>query len=225
VGRDRFIALVAVILTTMVVAGCSAGPSRTATSSTAGSTSTKPSLTTDVPSNTTDVTPSTVPGLPPEKPAGAAAFTPTLADLIAIGDAYAQFTGFVDCSVEPVPGQLKAAVITATGVKWAFGKMEPTAGCASLYGTLQSPYLAFPFGDITDRGAVFTEPPGGTWTINYFESNPFPCPADLRHPRLSPGLGSPSVPFAVLNAVGVPWSTSPKCGTPLEYIPEAPGGH
>jgi len=213
--------LVAAILTTMVMAACSTGAKRAVTSST-----TKVPTTTEAASTTSiDATPSSVLGFPPEKPTGAVEFTPTAADLTAIGDTYAQFTGFVECSVEPVPGQMKAALITATGVKWAFGTVEPTAGCTSLYGTLQSPYRAFPFGDVTDRGAVFTEQPGGSWRVNWFESNPFPCPADLNRRYQTPGRGTPFVPLAVLNAVGVPWSSSPKCNGPLQYVPEGPGGH
>jgi hypothetical protein len=78
--------------------------------------------------------------------------------------------------------------------------------------------------DTPQNAAVFTEQPGGAWKVNYFESNPFPCPANLLHPRLTPGVGSPAVPLAVLNAVGVAWSNSPKCNTAAEYIPPPPGG-
>ena len=225
VGRSWFVPLVAVLA--LVLAACTTDPSREASSST--TTTRTPSTTPQAPSRTTvtpstsRITPSTVPGLPPEEPTGAVQFTPTAADLAAIGNAYAQFTGFSHCPVEPVSGQLKAAVITATGVKWAFGQIQPAAGCTVINdGKRYSADIAAPFSDADYRKAVFTEQPGGTWSLNWFESNPFPCPADLRLRYQTPGPGTPYVPLAVLNAVGVPWSSSPKCDTPLEYVPVNP---
>jgi hypothetical protein len=198
--------LIAILMAVSVLASCSTGKERTTA--------------------TTTETPSTVPGLPQKKPTGAVEFSPTAADLAAISDAYVQFTGYSDCPVETLPGQMKAAVITATGVKWAFGALQPAAGCTVINdGKQYNPYLAAPFSDADDRKAVFMEPTGATWQLNWFESNPFPCPADPNHPRSLPGRGSPGVPLAVLNAVGVPLSTSPQCNTPLEFIPDAPGGH
>jgi hypothetical protein len=169
------------------------------------------------------VTQSTVPGLPREQPSGAVEITPTVADFTAIGSAYATFVGFTECAVEPVRGQLHVAVITGTGVKWAFGPMQPVVGCTTMSHDVRvSPYLAYPFHNTPENAAVLTEQPGGAWRVNYFESDPFPCPADLNHPWLTPGPGSPTVPLAVLNAVGVPWSSSPKCNTALEVIPLPP---
>jgi len=131
---------------------------------------------------------------------------------------------FTDCVVTPVSGQMQAALITATGVKWAFGPLQPAAGCTLIRsGSPVSPYLTYPFKGVTSK-AVFTEQPGATWTVNWFESDPFPCPADLSLPLQSPGRGTPFVPLAVLRSVGVPWSNSPKCNTALQYIPDPPGG-
>jgi hypothetical protein len=230
-GRVRLRLRIATFVAVVVLAACSAKPSRAATSVGERSTATPtastevPSSTSPVTSTTTNVTPSTVPGLPPEQPTGAVEITPTAADLTAIGSAYASFVFFDACPVEPVDGKLEAAEISATGVKWAFGPMQPAAGCTIMSdGKPQSPYLAYPFGDTVASKAVFTEQPGGTWKVNWFESDPFPCPADLNHPWLSPGPGSPAVPLAVLNAVGVRWSSSPKCNTALELIPLPPQG-
>jgi hypothetical protein len=169
-----------------------------------------------------NVTPSTVPGFPPEQPSGAVEITPSAADLDAIGNAYARFTYFTRCQVEPVPGQLRVAVITATGVRWAFGPMQTAPGCTVLHdGQPANPMTLYPFDGPEDK-AVFTKKPGGTWTVNWFESYPFPCPADLQVPYQTPGPGNPFVPLAVLNAVGVRWSTSTRCNGPLEYIPPPP---
>lgn len=230
-GASLSFMLIAVVTT---LAACGAGSNARVkagvTSSSPTTSSESPSSTAPAPSSTTgptatEVTPSTVPGLPPEQPTGAAAITLTSADLTAIGVAFAQFTSFTACAVQPVPGQMKAAVVTATGVKWAFGPLQPVAGCTvNVDGAPVSPYRTPPFGGEGTSSAVFTDPPGGTWQVNWLESDPFPCPADLNKTRLSPGPGSPAVPLAVLNAVGVLWSSSPKCNTASEYIPTTPRG-
>jgi len=185
VRRDGSISLAAVVMAVMVLAACGDGGRHAATATAMAAPTTRFAPTTTAALSTrTGVTPSTVAGLPTEQPTGAVEITPTAADLSPIGMAYATFVGFVACPVEPVPGELHAAVITATRVKWAFGQMQPMPGCmiVSNGAPPQGPYLAFPFGDVTDRGAVFTEQPDGTWRVNWFESDPFPCPADLTYP-------------------------------------------
>jgi len=200
-------------------------PNSTRVTSVATSTTTATSTTAQEAPSTTQVPPSTVPGLPPEQPTGAVEITPTTADLNAIGTAYATFIGFTGCPVEPVPAQLHAAEITATGVKWAFGPMQTQPGCTVIQdGKPTNPMTLGPISNPPENAAVLTQKPDGTWTVNWFESYPFPCPADLLHPRLSPGPGSAAVPLAVLNAVGVTWSNSPKCNTALEYLPPPAGG-
>jgi hypothetical protein len=215
------ISIGATLVALSALGACTAGAKRAATS-----TGSKKSPPTEVPPAKSTVTPSTVPGFPREMPTGAVEIIPTPADLTAIGNAYVDFTGFSHCGVEPVPGQMKAAVIKATGVKWAFGSIQPVPGCTVVVGGKPtSPDVLAPFSDADYRRAVFTDQPGGVWRLNWFESDPFPCPADLRLRYQTPGPGTPYVPLAVLNAVGVPWSSSPKCDTPLEYIPDALGGH
>jgi hypothetical protein len=185
VGRDRFIPLVAAFTAVMVLAACGAGASEAGSSTTTIAASTTinarppttgaPSTTTSARSST-NVTPSTVPGLPPETPTGAVAFTPSAADLTAIGDAYATFVYFAGCPVEPVPGQLKTAEITSTGVKWAFGPMQTQPGCTVMQdGRPTNPMTVGPISNPPENAAVFTEQPGRGWRVNYFESNRSPA--------------------------------------------------
>jgi hypothetical protein len=158
----------------------------------------------------------TPPSRPPSsEPAnGAVRITLSATDRSAIGNDYAQATAFNQCAVEPVPGQLKAAVISATGVAWAFGTMEPDCRIVR-DGQRISPSQMFPFGAIPDNAGVFEKQPGGAWHINWVESDPFPCPPVSSRPDGTPGPGSPMVPLAVLNAVGV--SYAPGCDH--VYIP------
>jgi hypothetical protein len=56
--------------------------------------------------------------------------------------------------------------------------------------------FAFPGGDT----GVFQKVADGPWTMNYFETVPFPCPPFEAN---VPGPGSALVPLAVLKAVKV----------------------
>lgn len=166
-----------------------------------------------------------MPGFPPEQPGGAVQITPTAADLAAIGAAYVHFTGWTYCPLSPVAAQLKVAEITGTGVKWAFGPMEAPAGCTVMSdGAPHSPYIFYPLSDGAARNGIFSEQPGGEWMMNSFESIPFPCPADLNRSYQTPRSGTPFVPLAILNALGVRWSNSPLCNGPGQYIPALPPG-
>jgi hypothetical protein len=144
-----------------------------------------------------------------DPPSGARAFVPSKADQAAMSAAYGNFVNGTACPVQLVPGTLHAAEITATGVKWAFGRMESKPGCSTLSDGLQvDPNTESPFdGADTDAG-VFEQQPGGPWAINWFESVPFPCPADPRYDTKSPGPGEPYVPRSVLDAVHVPYAPS-----------------
>jgi hypothetical protein len=128
---------------------------------------------------------------------------------------YVQFTMLkehtsdgIACPVHPVPNTLKAATVTATGISWAFGKLEPQSGCLLTAGdgTKLDPHRAYPFGTLTGSTGVFEKQPGGPWVMNYWESAPFPCPDNTAVPYLTPGFDRPYVPDAVLTAVHVPFA-------------------
>jgi hypothetical protein len=165
------------------------------------------------------------PSYPPstgvETSTGATAISLSATDLTAIDTAFSDWTGFVQwgCAVQPAT-TLDAAVITATGVEWAFGQMEPEPGClATQAGQKFNPAEAPPFstGQATSSG-IFEKQPNGSWTMNYFESDPFPCPD--HPPAEAPGPDAPFVPLAVLNAVSVPYASSSACAS--VYVPPAP---
>jgi hypothetical protein len=109
-------------------------------------------------------------------------------------------------------------MISATGVDWAFGTMEPKPGCTYTQdGNQVDPSTAYPFG--TSPSGVFEKQPGGAWVMNYFETVPFPCPDFPGTAEGTPGAGQPWVPLAVLNAVSVPYASS---GCTSLYEPPAP---
>jgi len=160
----------------------------------------------------------------------AVAISLTANDQAELGQAYTDFTGLAQLfdsgppytdpfPVQAVPGTLHAAVITATGVRWAFARMEPKPGCTwKMDGRRINPLHAGPFAGGATSAGVFEQDPGGPWIMNYFETYPFPCP-DL-HPPVADGHGlptdSPWVPPAVLTAVGVPYAPT---GCNTVYIP------
>ncbi len=144
--------------------------------------------------------PPPTPPRPPEPTTGAVAFKPTAADVAGIVDAYLQFTRYIErtgggCPVQAVPNTLNAATVTATGISWAFGRLEPQSGCDA--------HLAYPFAIKTGDTGVFEKQPGGPWVMNYWESDPFPCPDNTAVLYLTPGIDRPYVPDAVVSAVGV----------------------
>jgi hypothetical protein len=219
VRRYPVIPLAGAVMAVTILASCGTGAGR-AGSSAASKLSTR---TPNALSTITGAPSSTVPGFPPEQATGAVEITLTASDLTTIGDLYANETGFTACAVSPVPGQFYEALISATGLKWAFGTMQPAPGCTVISnGEPVSPYGTWPFGNIAARKALFMQQPGGPWTFNSVGSNPFPCPADLNIPGRTPGPGTPYVPLAVLNAVGVRWSTSPNCSKDV-YVPTPTG--
>lgn len=125
-----------------------------------------------------------------------------------MGAAFANFFGVRrigadTCLTVPAPGTLLEAVVSASDVKWAFGRIEAKPGCKAIgansgtYNANSRYPLIFPY----NRG-VFEKQRGGSWSLNYVESLPFPCPATR-----APGSGNPFVPLAVLNAVGVHYAT------------------
>jgi hypothetical protein len=154
-----------------------------------------------------------------ERATGAIAFSPSSSDNVAIGEAFSLYANYSACQVQPVPGSLKAATISATGVRWAFGAMEPALGCTVKFSTGQTidANSVYPFSSGTaQKSGVFEEQAGKAWVMNSFESNPFPCaPA----PGERPGFGNPWVPLAVLNAVGVAHASSSGCSS--AYTPPA----
>jgi len=166
-----------------------------------------------------------------DAPSGAVAISLSTSDTAAISNAYTSFTALaqlwggppytsVPCPIEVVPGTFRAAVITVSGVRWAFGRLRPKPSCMLGSGASRiDPNKAYPFGTGSAASSgVFETTPGGTWMMNYFESFPFPCPDNPGAPQGNPGPGRPLVPLAVLNAVGVPYASG--CGN--VYIPPAP---
>ena len=208
----------------------------TTTSATATTISGAPTSTTSTPSslpfptNTVILIPSpVVPGPPlpssgvPDPATGAVAITLTSADNSAIGTAFAQWTAYVDqtkCPVRPA-STLDAAAISATGVEWAFGVMEPKPGCTvtdennnTVNANTDSPFD----GGASFSTGVFEKQPTGSWTMNSYESIPFPCPDKPGAAFNEPGPTRPYVPLAVLNAVGVPYAS----GCANMYTPPEP---
>jgi hypothetical protein len=187
-----------------------------APTSTTSTTSTPSSL--PFPTNTVIVIPSPVvpgPSFPssgvPDAATGAVAITLTSGDNSAIGTAFAQWTSYEDpteCPVQPA-STLDAAVISATGVEWAFGLMEPKPGCTvtedgkTVNANTDSPFDA----GVSESTGVFEKQPSGSWTMNSYESTPFPCPDKPGAAFNEPGPYRPYVPLAVLNAVGVSYAS------------------
>ena len=162
--------------------------------------------------------------------ASAVAISLTANEQAKLGEAYISFTGLDELfdsgppytdpfPVQPVLGTLHAAVITGTGVRWAFARMEPKPGCTvKMDGRRINPVHSGPFAGGATSAGVFEQDPGGPWIMNYFETAPFPCPEI--HPPVADGHGlptdSPWVPPAVLTAVGVPYA---RTGCNTVYIP------
>ena len=202
-----------------LVGGC-ASAAKVGSSSTGASTSSSIVLPTR---GTVGVAPGTVPdgssttvapsSTPAEPSNGAVALTPSSSDVTEIGMSFSQFADFTgsNCKVVPVPGTLKAATISSSGVNWAFATMMPASDCTikDSSGNVIDPNSVAPFGgSVAQRSGVFEQQPGGAWTMNSFESQPFPCPPPAGS---SPGYDQPFVPLAVLNAVGVSYASSSGC--------------
>jgi hypothetical protein len=155
-----------------------------------------------------------------EATTGAVGFTPSKDDLAGIGVAYQQFMNFKECHVEPVPGQLKTAVVSATNVEWAFGPIRPVAGCTiPSDGKQIDPMTAYPFQVAPDAAGVFEKQPGSSWQMNWVESLPFPCPTPTNAPE---GTNSPYVSLSVLNAVGVHYAPGCGSGVIINSRPQVP---
>jgi hypothetical protein len=123
-------------------------------------------------------------------------------------NAYVHYAQWEGCSVHQVPGTFKAATVAATGVSWAFGKFAPQSGCTVIAGNqTYDANRAYPFGVQTGDTGIFEKQPRGVWEMNSFETDPFPCPADISDAGRTPGPGNPYVPLAVLDAVGLHWVT------------------
>ena len=152
-------------------------------------------------------------GLPPPEPprngiddlpTGAVALQPSGADIAGIVAAYETFTGYSLCRIRPVPLSLKVARVIASGIRWAFGRFQPLAGCTiDVHGRRIDALREAPFAMFGGAAGVFEKDPGKQWVMNWFESVPFPCPDDPSDTRYAPGPGRPYLPLAVLRAVGV----------------------
>jgi hypothetical protein len=123
---------------------------------------------------------------------------------------FSEWSGFTFCPIVAIPSTFQAAVISATGVTWAFGHVESQPGCTMKnsdgqevapisLGELAPPYY--------DAG-VFERQPGRPWVMNAYESDPFPCPDNPAYDWGTPGFNLPWVPLSVLNAVGVAYAKS-----------------
>ncbi len=200
--------------------GFSCGPPTAAPSTTTTTRVTLVPQGTDTVAPFQDPLPTNVLGSPiRQSPTGAKSIILSAADCQALGAAYSDLSGFSDCPVLPMPGTVKAAVITATRVEWAFGLMESQPGCMPTAGdgTKFDPNDGYPFAAGSMRGGVFERQPGAPWQMNSFQSNPFPCPA-----LNTPGNDNPYVPLAVLDAVGVSYAPS---GCDHMLILDARGPH
>lgn len=125
-----------------------------------------------------------------DQPTGATSIRLSRSDLSLISAAYQNFSRF-PCAVTPVDGTLKAAIVQATGSDWAIATMQPAAGCTlnDASGEKVDPNRAFPGGP--EKSAVFEKKPGGSWQMNWFETEPFPCPPNLPSQSLPPALTVP----------------------------------
>ncbi len=145
-----------------------------------------------------------------DSPTGASASSLSTSDIHDLVQAFEEWTKFPgNCTLQPVPGTLKAATVTSTGVRWAFGQFVPPTGCTATtrdgrtVDVVSSKYyIATP---PLDAG-VFEQKSGGKWQVNSFQSNPWPCPDNLSVEYMTPGTGTPYVPLSVLSAVGVPYA-------------------
>jgi hypothetical protein len=194
-------------------------------------TSTVASLTVPTTAPSANGTTATQPHTPiPGPETGARPITLTAADQQAIVSAYQLWSGFDNvCQVLPVPGTLKAAVIEAIGVKWAFGTFRPAPGCKLKFsdGEPIDPYKASPFALEGGDTGIFEQQPGqqpadggpiGSWEMNYFETTPFPCPDDLSTPSGTPGYDNALLPRSVVNALHLHYAG----GCKNAYAPDPP---
>ncbi len=202
-----------VLLLAVVAASCSSqGPStRLGTSGTTGATSASSSDQSPVPTTASSgtTTSSVSPPAVPNPPSGATATTLSSSDMTDIASAFESFARIPpSCQVAVVSGSVKAATVLATSTTWAFLRVAPTSTCRiSAVDPTADPKTAYPFALPGGDTGIFQRVASGAWSMNYFETVPFPCPPNTALGE-SPGPGSPIVPLSVLNAVRTSYASS-----------------
>lgn len=173
---------------------------------------------------TVETTPATRPGtstsststsVVTDQPTGATALSLSPSDLWLVSVAYQNFSRF-PCAVTPVRETVRSAAVPATGAEWAIATMQPRSGC-TVNGQNVDPNQVL--GGGPERAGVFEKQSGGSWQMNWFETEPFPCPPNLAVRISTPGPQSPYLPTAVVRAMGL--SFSPKCSAAV-FVPPHP---
>ena len=221
-------------LVALIVGGCgsSAGDiqSRVAVSSTVSASSSTIDLGSGVvgstPTTAAKVGSTTTVLVPPitDPATGASSVSLASGDLTSISNAFQSFTNF-PCTVQPIEGTVKAATVGETGVVWAIATMQPTAGCTihDGSGATVDPNQVPPFeSGYPETSGVFEREPGGLWVMNWFQSDPFPCPPNLAVSVSTPGPDSAYIPTAVAAAMGLTFASEAACSPGSIYIPPHP---
>lgn len=127
-----------------------------------------------------------------------------------VGSLNAAFSGWgslpASCPVQPVPGSVHVATISATGVSWAIGKFGPIAACQLIAnGQAVNPLRAVPFVYAADGHpeAVFEQQANGPWRMNAEGGTAFPCPPG---PGVQASAGNGALPEDVVKAWGMTYA-------------------
>ncbi len=212
-GRYIFLAL----LLSAIVSACTSTGQRTEGVTSSATTSGSNTTSTSNTSNPPQTIYASIPSLPPttapavqatDDPTGASPVALTDADYMAMESLFSQWSGFTSCPIVAIPSTFHAAVISTTGVTWAFGKVESQSGCTvkDISGQDVAPISLGELAPPYYNGGVFEKQPGGNWVMNSYESDPFPCPDNPAYSWGTPGFDLPWVPLSVLNAVGVAYA-------------------